>query len=141
MERVSRKEFRRLMEERTLAFSVSTFRLLDALPARPSCSVIARQLGKSASSIGANYREACRAESADDFAHKISIATKEAAETEYWFGVLAGLCPDNDDNKPLAAEAVELRNLMQAISASSRGIGRTGSASFKQSNHQKIKQL
>lgn len=46
--------------------------------------VIARQLLKSATSIGANVREAQNAESKMDFVHKLKIALKEADETEYW---------------------------------------------------------
>ena len=46
--------------------------------------VIARQLLKSATSIGANVREAQNAESAIDFIHKMKLAAKEAEETEYW---------------------------------------------------------
>ncbi len=46
--------------------------------------VIARQLLKSGTSIGANIREAQNAESNQDFIHKLKIATKEADETEYW---------------------------------------------------------
>ena len=46
--------------------------------------VMARQLLKSGTSIGANVREAQNAESKDDFIHKMKIAAKEADETEYW---------------------------------------------------------
>jgi four helix bundle protein len=46
--------------------------------------VIARQLMKSGTSIGANIREAQNAESNQDFIHKLKIAAKEADETEYW---------------------------------------------------------
>jgi len=46
--------------------------------------VIARQLLKSGTSIGANIREAQNAESKADFIHKLKIAAKEADETEYW---------------------------------------------------------
>jgi four helix bundle protein len=46
--------------------------------------VIARQLLKSGTSIGANVREAQNAESRNDFIHKLKIAAKEADETEYW---------------------------------------------------------
>ena len=46
--------------------------------------VIARQLLKSGTSIGANTREAQNAESRQDFVHKLKIAAKEAEETEYW---------------------------------------------------------
>jgi four helix bundle protein len=46
--------------------------------------VIARQILKSGTSIGANVREAQNSESVDDFIHKIKISAKEADETEYW---------------------------------------------------------
>ena len=46
--------------------------------------VIGRQLFKSGASIGANYREANRANSRADFTHKVNLAEKEAAETLYW---------------------------------------------------------
>ena len=45
---------------------------------------IGYQLLKSGASIGANYREANRAESRNDFIHKIALVEKEAAETQYW---------------------------------------------------------
>jgi four helix bundle protein len=51
--------------------------------------VIARQVLKSGTSIGANYREATRAESRSDFIHKLAICEKEAAETEYWLEICA----------------------------------------------------
>ena len=54
------------------------------MPRNPITDVLGRQLLKSGTSIGANYREAGRAESHDDFIHKIGICAKESAETEYW---------------------------------------------------------
>ena len=48
------------------------------------------QIQRSGTSIGANYSEACHAESKIDFAHKLSIAQKEANETMYWLEVLYG---------------------------------------------------
>ena len=53
------------------------------LPYDVSTKVIVNQLGKSASSIGANYHEANRSESRDDFVHKVAIAVKEANESCY----------------------------------------------------------
>lgn len=58
----------------------------------------------SGTSIGANYREANRAESKADFAHKVAIALKESAETEYWLLV----CERSSLGG--ATEAVTLRN-------------------------------
>ena len=72
------------LEERTLAFAVHVVALVGTIPRLDSATVIGRQLLRSGTSIGANYREANRAESSSDFAHKVAIAVKEAAETEYW---------------------------------------------------------
>jgi four helix bundle protein len=52
--------------------------------------VIGYQLLKSGTSIGANYREATRAQSRDDFIHKIGICEKETSETEYWLELAQG---------------------------------------------------
>lgn len=92
--RKSNEEFRAEFELRTKEFAAAVFRLLDSLPHAVSTKVISYQLGKSASSIGANYREANRAESLDDFVHKISIVTKEANETVYWCEVLHEIYPE-----------------------------------------------
>jgi four helix bundle protein len=58
--------------------------------------VVARQLLKAGTSIGANIREAQNAESKIDFIHKIKLAAKEADETEYWLQICKELeaCPD-----------------------------------------------
>ena len=85
-----------------------------------STKVIAHQLGKSASSIGANYHEANRSESRDDFVHKVAIAVKEANESYYWFKVLTGLYGTTERLEVLSKETGELRNLLQSILKSAR---------------------
>ena len=85
-----------------------------------SVKVISYQLGKSASSIGANYHEANRAESKDDFIHKISIALKESNESCYWFKVLSGLFEDDEAIERLSNETNELRNVLQSILRSAK---------------------
>jgi four helix bundle protein len=77
---MSKKE----LEARTKRFALSVIQLVGKLPCGKASDVIGYQLLKSGTSIGANYREANRAESHDDFIHKIAICEKEAAETEYW---------------------------------------------------------
>ena len=115
-------EFKKTLEERTSAFAVAVFKCLDLLPRSNSSKVIAFQLGKSASSIGANYREANRAESAEDFTHKIGIALKEAAETLYWTGILKRMYPERADVESLAVECDELVRIFQSVrSKMSRG--------------------
>ena len=113
-------EFREMLEGRTAAFAINVFKMLRKLPADVATRVIAYQLGKSASSIGANYHEANRAESREDFTHKIAIALKEANEGNYWFRVLEGLFGGEVEIGPLQKESLELRNIMQSILQGSR---------------------
>ena len=113
-------EFKTQLEKRTKEFSVLVFKYLDALPKKVSTRVIAYQLGRSASSIGANYREANRGESREDFGHKLQIALKEASESCYWLEVLSDLYPMHGTVKKLLVESVELRNLFQAIAQTTR---------------------
>ena len=108
-------EFRTQLELRTRHFAVEVFKMLDSLPKSNSTRMIAFQLGKSASSVGANYREACRAESKDDFGHKMQLALKESSESCYWFEILYELYRSNSAIKDLHEEACQLRNLLQAI--------------------------
>jgi four helix bundle protein len=72
------------LEERTIAFAITVIEFVSLMPRGEAASVVCRQLLRSATSIGANYREANRAESKADFIHKTSLAQKEAAETDYW---------------------------------------------------------
>ena len=117
---MTNREFREQLEERTARYAVEVFKYLRELPHDVSTKVIVCQLGKSASSIGANYHEANRSESRDDFVHKVSIAVKEANESCYWFKVLMGLCGNSESILSLAKETVELRNLLQSIQKSAK---------------------
>ena len=102
-------EFREVLEARTTKLAIGVFQLLRKLPYDVSVKIIAYQLGKSASSIGANYHEANRSESRDDFIHKISIALKESNESCYWFKVLKGLFGEQADIDALSKETVVAR--------------------------------
>ena len=120
MKRLTPLEFKKWLETRTRIFSVTVFKMLDGLPRTTSSSVIAYQLGKSASSIGANYREANRAESGDDFRHKLSIVLKEANESLYWLEILHDLYGESKLILSLLDESHELLKLFQSITRSSR---------------------
>ena len=117
---MTNRDFREALEERTARYAVEVFKYLRELPYDVSTKVIAHQLGKSASSIGANYHEANRAESRDDFTHKVAIAVKESNESCYWFKVLIGLCGNSERLEVLTKETHELRNLLQSILKSAR---------------------
>jgi four helix bundle protein len=67
----------------TFDFAIDAITFCELLEERKKF-VVARQLLRSATSVGANIREAQNAESKADFIHKMKIAAKEADETEYW---------------------------------------------------------
>lgn len=78
--------------------------------------VIRNQITKSASSIGANYREANRSRSKADFRNKIKICESEASETQYWLEVIAEVkWLSGDEIKPEYNECSELLALFTAI--------------------------
>jgi len=110
-----KRKFKQELETRTAEFAVAIFRFLDSLPEKPSSRIIAFQLGKSASSVGANYSEANRAESADDFIHKVGISLKECSESFYWLGLLKRLYPSETVIEDLVSECEELLRLFQSI--------------------------
>jgi four helix bundle protein len=64
------------LQARTKAFALSIIKLVDALPRSTAGWIIGRQLLRSATSIGANYRAACRAQSRAEFAAKLSIVVE-----------------------------------------------------------------
>jgi four helix bundle protein len=110
------------LEQRTLAFAVAVSRFVSSLPRNDVSSVIGRQLLRSATSIGANYREANRAESRDDFIHKTAVAQKEAAETDYWLEI----CRQTNIGAAaavatLANEARELLAILTTINRKAKG--------------------
>jgi four helix bundle protein len=73
---------------RTKRFAVDIVKFARTLPTDPVTVVIARQIVKSGTSVGANYRSSCRGKSKADFISKIAIAEDEADETQYWLEVL-----------------------------------------------------
>ena len=77
-------EFKR----RTKQVALRIIRLVESLPSSTTAHVLGRQLIRSGTSIGANYRAACRGKSRADVAHKLSIVEEEADESLYWIELL-----------------------------------------------------
>jgi four helix bundle protein len=77
------------LAQRTKQFSLRVVRLVSALPKNRVGDVLGRQVLRSATSIGANYREALRVTSRKHFLSTISIVLREADETLYWLELLA----------------------------------------------------
>jgi four helix bundle protein len=76
------------MKMRTKQFALRVVRLVQSLPPNLVAEVLGKQLLRSGTSVGANYRAACRAKSTADFINKLSIVEEEADESVYWMELL-----------------------------------------------------
>ena len=75
-------------KDRTKRLALRVIRLVEALPKRQTAEIIGKQLLRCATSVGANYRAACRGKSTADVIHKLSIVEEEADESLYWMELL-----------------------------------------------------
>ena len=76
------------MKKRTQQFALRVMRLCKALPKNDEGRVIGRQLLRSGTSVGANYRAVCRARSTREFASKMNVVVEEADESAFWIELL-----------------------------------------------------
>ena len=76
------------MKRRTRRFALDTIKLVESLPKGRTADVLGRQLIRSGTSVGANYRAACRAKSPADFISKMGTVEEEADESAYWLELL-----------------------------------------------------
>ena len=76
------------LKKRTKAFAIRILKLVDALPKTTAGRALSSQIVRSGTSIGANYRAACRAKSTADFIAKMAIVEEEADETLFWLELL-----------------------------------------------------
>src|SRR5438034_9312566 len=76
------------LEQRTKRFALAVLEFASSLPRNRAADVLVKQLLRSATSMGANYREANRGVSRAVFTNKIGTVQKEAAETQYWIELL-----------------------------------------------------
>jgi len=72
------------LKDRTKKLAIDIIRLTDTLPKSDSTTILNRQIIRSATSIAANYRAACRARSKADFVNKLGIVEEESDETLFW---------------------------------------------------------
>ena len=77
------------LKNRTKTFALRIIRLYQALPKSGEAQVIGKQILRSGTSVGAQYREACRAKSPADFINKMEGSLQELDETGYWLELLA----------------------------------------------------
>ena len=102
--------------ERTFNFGVRCIKYLRTFPNTSEYSIIKHQLGKSSTSVGANYEEAQAGSSKADFKNKVRIALREARESNYWLRVLNALDESqNEELNYLLKESTELKNILASI--------------------------
>jgi len=77
------------LKARTKDFALCVIRLVDALPTSVKGCVIANQIIRSATSVAANYRAACRARSRVEFIAKIGVVEEEPDETAFWLELIS----------------------------------------------------
>jgi four helix bundle protein len=104
------------LEERTLAFSKDVISLCRKLPKNGINLPLVSQIVRSATSIGANYREANDSLSKKDSVLRLKIARKEAKETSYWLDILLEAEPKFKlELENLIKECIEIRNILSSI--------------------------
>lgn len=118
------------LKRRTQRFAIDVIKFVEDLPAGRSLNVLSNQLLRSSSSVGANYRSACKGKSTADFINKIVIVEEEADESIYWLELMeeSGLIK-SETIIPLKKEANELTAIFTAI-------GKTAKANQKNSKNQ-----
>jgi len=84
------------LKKRTKEFALRIIKLVNALPKNPTGRVIGGQLLRAGTSVGANYRAACKAKSKVDFIYKINVVEEEADECAFWLELIiaTGLMPE-----------------------------------------------
>ena len=96
------------LKQRTKAFALKIIQLVESLPKGRTTDVIGRQLLRCGTSVGANYRAACRARSRADFVAKMKIVEEECDEALYWIELLK----DSGEMEPAL-----LKDIMQEADA------------------------
>lgn len=101
--------------ERIYQFALACIKHVRTFPNSPEANILAKQLIRSATSIGANSEEADGSESKAEFIHRFSIAKKEAKETSYWLRISGDVLKKYSPS--LRQEAYELVAIISTIIA------------------------
>ncbi len=111
------------LKKRTKLFALRVLKLAAALPLTLEGKIIKGQLVRAGTSVGANYRAACRGRSRAEFIAKLGVVVEEADESAYWLWlIIEGAFLKESRVKPLLDEANELTKIMVSsrISASKK---------------------
>ena len=111
-----------ILRDRTKRFALRIVGMYRALPGTEEARIIGKQVLRSGTSIGANYRAACRARSRAEFVAKLGVVLEEADETAFWLDLLrdTGIFPDRR-LQGLIREANELVSIFVASMRTAKG--------------------
>ena len=99
------------LKDRTKALGIRVIKMVKGIPWSKVDDILIKQIVRSATSVGANYRSALRARSKPDFISKITIAEEEADETCYWLEIMIEIYPGKR-MEPLLKEAQEITAIL-----------------------------
>jgi len=109
------------LEKRATDFGVEVIVFCKTIKITPISLPLVGQVVRSASSVGANYREANQAASKKDFRNKIKICQKEASETKHWLQLISSLDDSYKEScSKLWQEAHELLLIFGKIASQSK---------------------
>lgn len=104
-----------ILKKRTFDFALATFKTIDRLEKSTANEVMGKQVIRSSSSIGANYRAACKAKSPRDFINKLKIVEEESDESVYWLELIKAYNKiENEDFEKHLQESKELEKIFAA---------------------------
>ena len=124
-------------KHRTKQVALRVIRLVNTLPTSGVAGVIGKQLVRSGTSIGANYRAACRGKSTADVLHKLAIVEEEADESLYWIELL--IEAQIVSERKLASLTKEIGEIVRMIVASIKTLRSTGQNVTRNSANPKSK--
>jgi len=109
------------LKQRTKKFALEVIKFTEQLPSGRALNILVNQLLRSSTSVGANYRSACKGKSSADFINTIIIVEEEADESVYWLELMeeSGLV-HLKLTAPLKQEANELTAIFTAIGKTAR---------------------
>jgi len=107
------------LKRRTRRFAVEVIKFIEKQPSGCALNVLCNQLIRSSSSVGANYRSACKGKSSADFINKIIIVEEEADESLYWLELM------EESNLVRAEDLIALKKEADELTAIFTAIGKT----------------
>jgi four helix bundle protein len=120
------------IKDRTMSFAIRILNMASVIPKDYSSQVISHQIVRSATSVGANYRAACRSKSRRDFVNKLKIVEEELDETNYWLELIemSNIFPEEKISS-LIKESIELLSIIVKSVQTAKVNGTTGNKRIK----------